>query len=493
MNRTALVIAVVLLLASPLPAQDAAEERPKREFRLFGATTTLFELNQTGEDVPGSGEYRKLKEVLTLNLSWSHFTAGVQAEYLHYSDRDLVDPLDLDRVYDDFELRKYYLEYLRDRWSFRLGTFYASFGRGLTLYVQKNDQLGLDEPLRGGTATVNVGPLELTALGGKVHEPLLEARYGRRFEDELWGGHALARLPLDLYVGGSYVEATLESTSPAFPDDEVDLWAVEGGGYTIAGFLDLHAEWSEIEKLERGRAKEGYGRYLALSSTFGPITLLAEGKDYWNFEYRYNHPPTAGPPDEAYDHDDVKGARLRLGAEVAATGTQLTASFGEFESHRETGALGSDRQVEWYVGVQEILARFYGEAGYFNRDFSDRGLTEEHLTAELHMTTGDRGDLSLGFDGRWEDTSFYSKELNRSHLGFTWAQLGSVDLRYSWQEQTLSPDEDFWGVELQYLPKPFITASLFVGDDPGGLVCSGGQCREEPRFKGLRATFEWRF
>lgn len=491
MSRAAIVAAVVLLLCTPILAQE--EDAPERRFRLFGVTTTEFELNQTGEDDPDSGEYRKLKETLSLNLSWSHFTAGVQGQYLDYSDRELVDPLDLDRVYDDLELRKYYLEYIRDQWSFRLGTFYASFGRGLTLYVQKDDTLGVDEPLRGGTASVNLGPVELTALGGKVHEPLLEARYGRRFEDELWGGHALVHLPLDLYVGGSYVEATLESTSPAFADDEVDLWAVEGGGYAIAGFLDAHAEWSEVDKLERGRTKEGYGRYLALSSTFGPITLLAEGKDYWNFAYRYNRPPTAGPPDEAYDHDDVKGARLRLGADVAATGTQLTASYGEFSSHEEVGALGDDPQVEWYLGVEETFGRFYGEAGYFNREFSNRGLTEEHLTTELHMTTGDRGDLNLGFDGRWEDTSFYSKDLNRSHLGFSWARLGSVDVRYSWEEQSLRPREEFWGVEVQYLPIPSITASLFVGDDPGGLVCSGGQCREEPRFKGLKALFEWRF
>ena len=31
------------------------------------------------------------------------------------------------------------------------------------------------------------------------------------------------------------------------------------------------------------------------------------------------------------------------------------------------------------------------------------------------------------------------------------------------------------------------------GGDPGGLVCAGGQCRQEPRFEGFKANFTWRF
>jgi hypothetical protein len=492
----AAALALVVLTAAPIAAQEEAATAPERTFRLFGATNTLFEINRTSEDEPDGGEYQKLRELLSLNLSWSAFTVGVQAQYLYYSDRELVDPLDLDRVYDGLDLRKYYLEYLKEKVTFRLGTFYTSLGRGLTLYVQKNEALGFDEPLHGGTATVTLGPVEVTALGGRVSEPTLEARLGHHVEDYLYAGHALFHLPLDLYLGGSYVSADLDSESESFDNDQVDIWSVEGGGYAIGGFLDAHAEWAEVDKVVRERAKEGYGRYLSLSSTFGPITLLGEVKDYWNFAYRYNNPPTAGQTEEFYDHNDVKGGRLKVGADISATGSLVTASYGEFDSHKRPESLGGERgdaQQEWYLGLQQTFQLVYLEASYFDRDSSDRGIQEQHTLADVHITVASRGDLTAGYDGRTESAEYFTSVIDRSHLGFSWSPYGSVGVRYSWKERTRLAKEEFWGGEVMYLPIPAVTISLFYGADPGGLVCSGGQCREEPPFDGVRAEVEWRF
>jgi hypothetical protein len=496
--RRLTVAAALLALAAPLAAQDAAPESPQQELRFFGTSDTLFELNQTteGEPGPNAGEYQKLRELLSLNLAWSAFTVGVQGQGLYYSDRERVDPSDFDRVYDDLTLRKYFLQYVKEKVSFRLGTFYTSLGRGLTLYVQKNDQLGFDEPVNGGTGTVSLGPVEVTALGGRVSDPLLEARHGHHVEDYVYAGHALVELPRELYLGGSYVNAELDGGNPTYGDDEVKTWAVEGGGYGIAGFLDAHAEWAEVDKVEQGRSKQGYGGYLSLSSTFGPITLLGEVKDYWAFAYRYNNPPTAGQNEEAYEHNDVKGGRLKVGADIAATGTLLWASYGDFNTHKRPESLGGeggDAQSEWYLGVQETYRRLYLEASYFDRDSPDRGFQEQHTLADLHLRVADSGDAAVGFDGRTEKTDYYRLARNRSHLTFSWASLGSVGVRYSWTDRSSYPSEQFWGGELQYFPIQSITLSLFYGDDPGGLVCSGGQCREEPPFEGLRAQVEWRF
>ncbi len=496
MARAALVAAAILTLAAPLAAQDDPTEEAGSELRLLGTSSTLIEVNDTHEDEPGGEEYHKLREVLSLNLAWSDFTLGVQGQYVGYSvATDQVEPGDLDRVYEGLELRKYYLEYLKERLSLRLGTFYTSLGRGLTLYVQKNDVLGFDEPVRGGTASATLGPVELTALGGRVSEPLLQAQFNRTFEDEIYAGHALLRLPRELYLGGSYVSAELASTSPLHGDDQVDTWAVEGGGYGIAGFLDAHAEWAEMEKVERGREKDGWGRYLALSSTFGPVTLLAEAKDYWSFAYRYNTPPTAGVTTEFYDHNDVKGGRLKAGLDLAATGTLVEASWGDFDSHREPGTLGAngDAQREWYLGLQESWRDVYLEASWFERDLPDRGMEERHVVADLHLTVADFSDVVVGFDGRTEE-SFVRSELDRYHLTFTRSPWGSIGLRYATDEISLPPTRrDYWGGEVQVLPVPTVTFTLFVGADPGGLVCSGGQCREMPPFDGMRFEVEWRF
>jgi hypothetical protein len=491
-------IAALLLLAAAAPAwaqEDGAGEPEERAYRLFGTWNVTYEDNQTNED--DDEAYQKLKSLLNLNLVWWRMSAGVQLEYLDWSDPELVDPGDLDRLREGFELRKYWVEYLSDPFDARLGTFFSSFGHGLTLYVQKNDVVGFDEPIHGGTATLSVGRLELTALGGEVSEPLLSNRFGREFEDTIWGTSARFQLPAELYVGGSIVGAELQSTFPGQPDDEVDAWAVEAGGIELGGVLDVHAEYSELEQTERGRLAEGHGGYLALSSTLGPVTLLGEYKDYWNFSYRYNNPPTAGSTIEPYDHADVKGPRLMVSADILATGTRLYASAGDFDSHREEDSLGGtdgDRQFEWYGGVEETAGPVYLEASYFNRDWKDRGITEEHLIADLHFTTlGGRGDLSCGYDTRKEDFGFVSSALDRSYLGFSLSPYGSVTARWARDDKSTVGVEEFWGGEVEFFPIRAITVGLFVGSDPGGLVCSGGQCRIEPPFEGLRARFAWRF
>jgi hypothetical protein len=78
-------------------------------------------------------------------------------------------------------------------------------------------------------------------------------------------------------------------------------------------------------------------------------------------------------------------------------------------------------------------------------------------------------------------------------MSFSLSPWGTVGVRYSWNDKTNIPKEDFWGVDLQYLPSRAVNLGLFLGSDPGGLVCAGGQCRVEPPFKGGRATVNWRF
>jgi hypothetical protein len=481
-----------LLATTLIMATAAASQADDGDYRLFGSTTTTFERNR-----PEDGEtYDKLKQVFNLNLEWQDFTAGVQLQYLDYSDREQVDPLDLDRLHDTWELRKYYLDYSKGPLQARLGTFFTSFGHGLTLFVQKNDALGLDEPVHGATATVTLGRYDFIAVGGRVTEPLLESQYGRRFEDELLGGRVLARLPHDLHIGASWVDARLDRFFPSEGFDDVRTWSLEAGGIEVAGLFDIQAEVSELELDDGDRVKEGYGRYVSVSSTLGPITALGEYKDYWNFDYRYNTPPNAGRAVEAYEHRDVKGARLRLEGEILATGTLLYGSYGSFDSHRREGSFGGldgDRQVEWYLGLEEMAGPVYLESSYFARRWRDRGIRERHTIADFHLTVGDRGEVIVGYDGRLEKADYFRLGIHRCHLAYSLAPYGTLSLRHAWDDSSLGDEDRYWGGELELNPIRAMTISIFAGSDPGGLVCSGGQCREEPRFEGVRARFTWRF
>ncbi|MGD8441276.1 MAG: DUF6029 family protein, partial [Holophagae bacterium] len=240
MRRTELVaIAAGLALALPTAA-DAADAPPEKSYRIFGQLTSDLERNLAEDkDTPSDVDYTKFKQLANLNLEWSRFTAGIQVEYLDWSvPFEQRDALDLDRIRDDFELRKYYLDYQSPKFSGRLGTFYSSFGRGLTLYVQKNDALRFDEPIHGVTASLNLTHVDITVVGGRVTEPVLQNQHGSEFEDEVIGGRILGHLPFNLYVGGSAVRAELARFLPA-GTDEVEVWSIEAGGTGLGDVLDL--------------------------------------------------------------------------------------------------------------------------------------------------------------------------------------------------------------------------------------------------------------
>ncbi len=514
MQRTELVaIAAGLALALPTAA-DAADAPPEKSYRIFGQLTSDLERNLADDgDDPNDADYTKFKQLASVNLEWSHFTVGAQLEYLDWSvPFELRDPLDLDRIRNGFELRKYYLDYQNPKFSGRLGTFYSSFGRGLTLYVQKNDVLGFDEPIHGATARLNLKHVDVSALWGNVAEPVLQTQYGREFEDEVMGGRIVGRLPLGFYLGGSAARAELERTLPVIvgnrrvTHDTVEVWAAEGGANGLWGMLDVAAEVSELSRTEPTpnpdnptREIEGHGRYVSASLYVGPVSILGEYKDYYNFQYRYNLPPNAGRANESYNHDDVRGPRLLVSADIFKTGSLIHASYASFDRNENLaspGESGGDEQTEWYAGLEQTIGPVYFEASYFNRDFVDRQIEERHTLGDFHYRVGRSGEIILGYDQRVEESSVSRLDITRTFVGFTLSPWGSVTLRYAWRDSeapSRSEREDFWGVEVQALPTRTLAITVFAGGDPGGLVCAGGQCRQEPPFKGARGNLTWRF
>ena len=181
------------------------------------------------------------------------------------------------------------------------------------------------------------------------------------------------------------------------------------------GFLDLAAEISEIDKTEGSR--HSYGRYFSAAAYIGPVSILGEYKDYYNFAYRYNQPPNAGRADEAYEHNDVKGPRLLVSADIFSTGTLLHASYGSFNTHKKStspGGTNGDGQNEWYAGIEQTIGRIYFTGSYFDRDWVDRVIGEKHTLADLHVRIGRAGEVILGIDQRLEESNYFSLDTTRN-------------------------------------------------------------------------------
>ena len=492
------LVAVPLCLALALPAAvHAADDSNAKGYRIFGQLTSELERNLADdEDDPGDADYTKVKQLASVNLEWSRFTLGAQFEYLYWSvPFELRDPGDLDRLREGLEVRKYYLDYQSRRFSGRLGTFYSSFGRGLTLYVQKNDVLRFDEPIHGATASLTLKHVDITVVGGRVTEPLLQNQHGSEFEDEVVGGRVLGRLPFNLYLGGSVVRAELARFLPE-GTDEIEVWSVEAGGTSLGGIFDLDAEFSELEREGYRGTEEGHGRYLSAAAYVGPVSILGEYKDYYNFQYRYNLPPNAGKADERYDHDDVKGPRLLVSADIFKTSSLVHASYARFDTHKtptSPGGTGGDGQIEWYVGLEQTVGPVYFQTTYFDRDLVDREIDERHGVFDFHLGIGRQSEIILGWDERLEQSDYFKLGTTRTVAAYSLSPWGTVSLRYAWEDRSGFDREDFWGVEVQALPTRTLTITVFVGGDPGGLVCAGGQCRIEPRFEGAKGNLTWRF
>ena len=104
MSRLGVAVLLLAVVAAPAWAQDSDQSGSnERSYRLFGTWNVTWEDNQTNEDE--DADYQKLKSLFNLNLVWWRLTAGVQLEFLDWSDQELVDPGDLDRLREGFELR----------------------------------------------------------------------------------------------------------------------------------------------------------------------------------------------------------------------------------------------------------------------------------------------------------------------------------------------------------------------------------------------------
>ena len=133
-----------------------------------------------------------------------------------------------------------------------------------------------------------------------------------------------------------------------------------------------------------------------------------------------------------------------------------------------------------------------------------------HGQVELTLASGDHG-FDLTADHRYEGErvfgGFSRFQIGGVSLTYTFGVVFAVTLGLRWTDQVggivagrNARDYNFLGsraandlsaagamypsLELRYNPDPSNSVRLFVGQTPGGLICSGGVCRQVPPFEG---------
>ena len=430
-----------------------------------------------------------------------------------------------------------------------LGDFYAAFGRGGVLNLNRNVDIDIDTSIQGVKATYRPGDWAITGLVGQLNRQQV-------FQDNpniLIGPdrrHAIAGLSIERYglgpatlaLHGSAVEyVRQEGLFPGLrdlgggPDVLVGGATMElsTGPIDWAGEADIYGfptneAWGGGEPCGGDPRCVGFAGYLSSTIYAGSTSILVEAKRYSNTE-RINGPLTselyeiAILPTLEYEIAITEDSAATLNSNDIVAGlvridVQASDTFMPYLSFmaardRDLGVLHFNRVPETVLhplmGVELIAgeASVLSNAGW-RTDLRDG--TTWGYDRQIHGDVQAKFPLGGGF--------FLAPQVNIEH--YKWGvnvgpgesqdlqQTDYVELESSlslmkgskvaatwFTDYTTNPLVNdvgnlaknwFGALELQYKPTPAWTLKAFFGAYKSGIRCAGGQCRQLPGFNGAR-------
>ncbi len=378
-----------------------------------------------------------------------------------------------------------FLEYRKGNLTMTLGNFYSLFGRGLVLRSFENRTLRWDTNIDGARFEYHQQYLDFTLLGGRPRD-----RSGRRHE-VLQGAEVKLKPVSLIQVGGTFLNTRLKtkgrlSWGSVFGRLDLD-W---GNFYAERAFKDFPDTYPE-----------GKAYYLMGNIFVGPVTLLAEYRDYDQFDLTealtYNNPPSV-VREHLYTllnrHQHVQAANDEKGYLV-----ELTYSPSDW-----VVATLNHSRTENHAG-QQLYREYYGQLEADPMDdlnlVGAGGIQEDPEARYLNLV----GSVKWGFGGydalkviyehqhvtiSLTDRQFYNQALlvSLDHAStFTFSLLG---------ERTTDQisDRKLWvggQVDVHFLEN--FDLSVFGGRRREGKICAGGVCIYRPVFEGIEVRLINRF
>ncbi|MDD9940992.1 MAG: DUF6029 family protein [Myxococcales bacterium] len=398
-----------------------------------------------------------------------------------------------------------------------LGDFYAQLGNGLALSVRRVDQLGIDIAVRGGRADLLLfdDAVTLSLLGG-VTNPVNVEGIRLRYTDDPGDRMAAARIEgrlSEATVGVHAVTMRQERVAEGSPHPQTTNYGATLDLTVGAVGLSLEADGQVRDfgsQVATGQAVHG-----SATARVGPVTVLAEGKHYVQFEsligsaasyledqFIYSVPPTVERIDqEVLDNTDITGGRLR----VDLTTNQDTASMvyanlalfrnrllGLWFAH---GFGGVDQR--WDSGAWLLIS-----GGYRRETHADGGhLFRAIAHAELDFLVPLSSSYSLHLIGQHQS---HVEPLGSTRLIFhrsngsleldittVWTFTAGMDLNTQDMREEIRKVFAFGLV--RFRPSDTFQVQLRAGSQRGGIRCIAGACRDMPSFSGLRLETTLRY
>ncbi len=401
------------------------------------------------------------------------------------------------------QLLKYTLEWAPGAWTLRLGTVEPALGRGLLLYAGEEETALLDRFVYGAQVEFAPGAWNFLAFAGVPRSYVFYApQHG--LQDRLAGGQVQYSRGA-VTVGTAYL---LETTVPNAREATLDL-IPQDSRRSHFGALFGHYQKGPLEVYLEGALRTGfypalfadtlgYVGYLYAGYTRGRWTLGLELETLQRLQHPYMLPP-------AVDH---YGVYLTNGDQEAGAGLTLSGRLG--------------RRTELTLHVSRIQGQYLNQDAWIQEAYA--ALQTTWRTHSVHLSAD-----AIRFENAWA-AGLYHRTEQTVEAGWmapifgAWGldlkvqhrrrrdQEGTEPLRYADTDLTFGvsryPVADLALVLQQRTgdtTAQWIRLDAFLhlgnrwdlaltwGKQRQDLVCSGGVCRYEPEFDGLRAKVILRF
>lgn len=408
--------------------------------------------------------------------------------YLRWSDvnafHDMADP---------FRWEKARVRYRGDEYKVTVGTFGQLFGRGLALNLYEDRILDFDNELEGVKTEFDLGDAELIALWG-TFKPRNEAT-----NSTVSAARIAGEVADGLELGAHAVHVEFPDFSYSETDQNMLEYELYGGDVEIrSGPFKMFVETVRLQRdqHEYGRSDwdfsgdNGHGYYASANYNGDGYVLGAEYKDYNGLLQpfsvvppvrRYNEAATAEPSDQ-------EGYLFSLDWNPFRDGSHFDIHYAQDNLH-DKGMAYTEAAVV-YSSPPTRQTSWVGEFWHvfeLGQRIDVQRLTVNHqVTPDWTATTFlERQRFKPGYIDPFNDY-IYEAELAYQTL---------FNVAYT-HETTAQPDvpKDRWGIwEFKYQPDELQEIKLAVGSRREGITCSGGICRLEPAFDGLRVDYLRRF
>ena len=419
---------------------------------------------------------------------------------------------------DPLRLLDYTVAYNPKRFEVLYGKFFQSFGKGLALRTYADDDFRHYKSLHGlrGTARLPF-KTEVVAFGARMRDIFFQENTYNVMNvddttDQVYGANLASRPFKWGGLGGRYVR--INSDDDLAPNGFTELY----GGDLLAsvGPVELYGEVCRrlgTKPIVGGR-ETGIGYYATGTFSMGWFSLLGQVMDYDKLgfpnkvfegkEYRYTDPPTP-----------IKsGVAMNRGVDehgfgITATGTPipdlyLEADYGQLSTHDDSFALVDEwaGKTRYSVGPDWTFELAFD---HMRQKRVELGVYERVVDKpELHAKYG-MGRHAFAFEATY---AFVNEQSEEEPAPWKYHELATA-LSYGYGEALLFTvgvqhvdlalekrynGETFWPMfETVWSITHRNMLRVRVGAERGGYTCSGGVCRDEPPFKGIKVQLISRF